>query len=283
MIPGIGTLINSFSVIGIGILGRLFIKKEIKNFENNLLPLGLLVLTLGIRESLKSPDFILTLFAVLVGSVIGTYLKIEEKIERFGEYLHNRFEKNSLEIKNSNFLKQGHNKLNFAISYATLRCLKVKSKEIINTLTKFKGLPHRLELIGSINNIKFYNDSKATNVSATCSALKGFNKVFLIAGGSKKGATFKTLIKYLDKIAGIYLIGETAEEIKKVLGSNCSSFICKGLEEAVKKSYKKSLNSKKKFPILLSPACASFDQYNNYQSRGDHFRTIFEKISYGLQ
>ncbi len=195
----------------------------------------------------------------------------------------NRFEKNSLEIKNSNFLKQGHNKLNFAISYATLRCLKVKSKEIINTLTKFKGLPHRLELIGSINNIKFYNDSKATNVSATCSALKGFNKVFLIAGGSKKGATFKTLIKYLDKIAGIYLIGETAEEIKKVLGSNCSSFICKGLEEAVKKSYKKSLNSKKKFPILLSPACASFDQYNNYQSRGDHFRTIFEKISYGLQ
>ena len=94
MIPGIGTLINSFSVIGIGILGRLFIKKEIKNFENNLLPLGLLVLTLGIRESLKSPDFILTLFAVLVGSVIGTYLKIEEKIERFGEYLHNKFEKN---------------------------------------------------------------------------------------------------------------------------------------------------------------------------------------------
>ena len=94
MIPGIGTLINSFSVIGIGILGRLFIKKEIKNFENNLLPLGLLVLTLGIRESLKSPDFILTLFAVLVGSVIGTYLKIEEKIERFGEYLHDKFEKN---------------------------------------------------------------------------------------------------------------------------------------------------------------------------------------------
>ena len=95
MIPGIGTLINSFSVIAIGILGRLFIKKEIKNFENNLLPLGLLVLTLGVRESLKSPDFILTLFAVLVGSVVGTYLKIEEKIEKFGEYLHSKFEKDN--------------------------------------------------------------------------------------------------------------------------------------------------------------------------------------------
>lgn len=95
MIPGIGTLINAFSVMGIGILGRIFIKKEIKNFENNLLPLGLLVLTLGIRESLKSPDFILTLLAVLVGSIIGTYLKIEEKIEKLGEYLHNKFERNS--------------------------------------------------------------------------------------------------------------------------------------------------------------------------------------------
>ena len=95
MIPGIGTLINAFSVMGIGILGRIFIKKEIKNFENNLLPLGLLVLTLGIRESLKSPDFILTLLAVLVGSIIGTYFKIEEKIEKLGEYLHNKFEKNS--------------------------------------------------------------------------------------------------------------------------------------------------------------------------------------------
>lgn len=95
MIPGIGTLINAFSVMGIGILGRIFIKKEIKNFENNLLPLGLLVLTLGIRESLKSPDFILTLLAVLVGSIIGNYLKIEEKIEKLGEYLHNKFEKNS--------------------------------------------------------------------------------------------------------------------------------------------------------------------------------------------
>ena len=93
MIPGIGTLINSFAVIGVGLLSRFFIKKEIKNFENNLLPLGLLVLTLGIRESLKSPEFLVTLFAVLIGAIIGTYLKIEERIKSFGEYLHKKFEK----------------------------------------------------------------------------------------------------------------------------------------------------------------------------------------------
>ena len=93
MIPGIGTLINSFAVIGVGLLSRFFIRKEIKNFENNLLPLGLLVLTLGIRESLKSPEFLVTLFAVLIGAIIGTYLKIEERIKGFGEYLHRKFEK----------------------------------------------------------------------------------------------------------------------------------------------------------------------------------------------
>ena len=97
MIPGIGTLINSFAVISVGILTRFFLKKEIKNFENNLLPLGLLVLTLGIRESLKSPEFLLTLVAVLIGAIIGSYLRIEERIKSFGEYLHNKFEKDSSE------------------------------------------------------------------------------------------------------------------------------------------------------------------------------------------
>ena len=97
MIPGIGTLINSLAVIGVGILTRFFVKKEIKNFENNLLPLGLLVLTLGIRESLKSPEFLLTLVAVLIGAIIGSYLKIEERIKSFGEYLHNKFEKDNSE------------------------------------------------------------------------------------------------------------------------------------------------------------------------------------------
>ncbi len=97
MIPGIGTLINSLAVIGVGILTRFFVKKEIKNFENNLLPLGLIVLTLGIRESLKSPEFLLTLVAVLIGAIIGSFLRIEERIKSFGEYLHNKFEKDSSE------------------------------------------------------------------------------------------------------------------------------------------------------------------------------------------
>ena len=93
MIPGIGTLINGFGVIISGVLARIVFKKELKNFEENLLPLGLLVLALGLRESLKSPDFIFTLFAVLVGAIIGSYLKIEDRIKMFGDKIYLRCEK----------------------------------------------------------------------------------------------------------------------------------------------------------------------------------------------
>ena len=93
MIPGIGTIINGVSVLIVGVLSRAVFKKELKNFENNLLPLGLLVLALGLRESLKSPDFIFTIFAVIIGAVIGNILKIEEKIKNFGDYLYKIFEK----------------------------------------------------------------------------------------------------------------------------------------------------------------------------------------------
>ena len=93
MFPGVGTLINGVGVLFVGLLSRLFFKKSIKNFEKNLLPLGLLVLALGLRESLKSPDyvrlinfevsgFIFTIFAVIIGALIGNYLQIENQIKK---------------------------------------------------------------------------------------------------------------------------------------------------------------------------------------------------------
>ena len=118
-------------------------------------------------------------------------------------------------------------------------------------------------------------------MSATSSALQSFNKVFLIAGGASKGGSFNSLVKHAEKIFEAYLIGETAKELKKVLGKFCKSIICNDLEEAVKKSYNKSIISKTNYPILLSPACASFDQYQNYKSRGNHFKRIFNKILNG--
>ena len=92
--------------------------------------------------------------------------------------------------------------------------LGLKSKAIIKSLIKFKGLPHRMEHIGDLNDIDFYNDSKATNVSATCAALENFKKVFLIAGGSKKGGNFNKLADFSENVYEAYLVG-AAVDIKR--------------------------------------------------------------------
>ena len=213
---------------------------------------------------------------------VSSQKKIKDGISYLGDILYDYyFTKKEYQISKNNFLTHHHNKLNFVISYAALKCFHYESEKAIKSLKTFKGLPHRVECIGKVNNIYFYNDSKATNVSATSSALQSFNKVFLIAGGASKGGSFNSLVKHAGKICEAYLIGETAKELKKVLGKFCKSIICNDLEEAVKKSYNKSIISKTNYPILLSPACASFDQYENYKSRGNHFKKLFNKILNG--
>ncbi len=214
------------------------------------------------------------------------WVSIRKKIINGLSYIENSlfdnyFSFSTINIKKNLFLEHSHNKLNFLMSYAALKCLTLDNKKILNSLLKFKGIPHRMEHVGMLDNIYFYNDSKATNVAATCSALESFNKVILIAGGSQKGESFKPLLKFSNKVYEAYLIGETAKDIKKVLEKNCKSFICQSLEEAVLLSYKKNTSLRKKYPILLSPACASFDKYKNFESRGKDFRRIFNQISNG--
>ena len=94
-------------------------------------------------------------------------------------------------VKKNLFLTHYHNKLNFIMSYAALKCFNYESSKVLKALNAFRGLPHRVEYVGKIKNVHFYNDSKATNVSATCSALESFNKVFLIAGAQAKEPTLK--------------------------------------------------------------------------------------------
>ena len=88
MFPGIGTVGNSLAVLVIGILTRSFIKKEFENFEKNLYPIGLVTMALAVRESLQSDSLIIPLVSVLIGSAIGSYIKIEERFESLGNYLH---------------------------------------------------------------------------------------------------------------------------------------------------------------------------------------------------
>ena len=188
------------------------------------------------------------------------------------------FTKKKYILKNNNFLKLKHNQLNSAIVFTTLLALGIKPYKIINDLNKFQGLPHRLEFVGKIKKIEFYNDSKATNVAATCSAINSFKKVILIIGGSDKGESFKNLNDYSNIIIDAYLVGDNALKIKRFLNNKIVNNVCENLKEAVEKSFKKSIESRKYYPILFSPASASFDNYQNYEQRGNYFKKLFYHI-----
>ena len=190
----------------------------------------------------------------------------------------NYFDKKIYEFEENIFLRLEHNKLNLGLTYACLKVINAKANNIIKKFSNFKGLPHRIEFVGKLNNIDFYNDSKATNVAATCSALESFEKVILIAGGTKKGENFKPLNKYLDKIYAVFLFGESANEIKQVLKKVSKISICEDMLHAVKESYASNIKSNNSYPILLSPASASFDFYENYKQRGEHFKIIFKEM-----
>ena len=188
------------------------------------------------------------------------------------------FTKNKYVLKHNNFLKLKHNQLNATIVFTALSALGVKPSKIINDLNKFQGLPHRLEYVGTIKKIPFYNDSKATNVAATCSAINSFKKVILIVGGSDKGESFKDFNIYSNVIIDVYLVGDNALKIKKFLNKKIVNNICENLKEAVEKSFKKSLESGQYYPIIFSPASASFDNYKNYEQRGNYFKKLFNDI-----
>lgn len=153
--------------------------------------------------------------------------------------------------------------------------------EIIkNTISTFKGVAHRQEFVRTINEITFINDSKATNPDSTIKALNSYQKpIILIAGGMDKKSNFKELADEICKnTKGLIVFGETATDIQKYVrlaGYEKIISKVKTLEDAVKLSYKLA---QKDDIVLLSPACASWDMYNNYEERGNEFKELVHKI-----
>lgn len=147
----------------------------------------------------------------------------------------------------------------------------VDSETIKSAVAGFAGLEHRMEKVDEINAVSYYNDSKGTNPEATIKSLEGFNKnVVLIAGGSSKGSGFTSLAGAIFEHAkGVALIGQTAPEIEKALGSFQPKVRARDMKEAV------SLGASwcgEGDAVLLSPACASFDMYENFEKRGEAFK-----------
>ncbi len=162
---------------------------------------------------------------------------------------------------------------------AWLMCerLGITRKDFDRALKSFKRPPHRMEFVGEIDGIRFVNDSKGTNPEATIYAIKNTpGKLLLIAGGQSKQATFESWKKtFPGRVKEVFAIGETASQIKEELGGVIPVKRCTDLEEAVAAAKEKATQGE---TVLLSPGCASFDQFRNYEERGDKFKAYVGEV-----
>ena len=176
-----------------------------------------------------------------------------------------------------------HNLQNLLLVTAAAREIGLDHSSIAKSINSFKSIPHRLEYLGKVNNLSFYNDSKATNFDSSLTGLKSrLPPIILLAGGIQKKGDYLSWMRQIQQSTnGIVLFGLSANNLKEALlmSSYTGEIIVKqNLEEATIASIDiaRKTNSKS---ILLSPACASFDQYQNYEERGDHFKTLVKKYS----
>lgn len=174
-------------------------------------------------------------------------------------------------------IKGMHNYENIMCAIMVAKEFNVSNDIIVSVLKEFKGVEHRIEYVTEINGRLFYNDAKSTNCEATITALKSFERpTILLLGGLDRGHSFEPLNDYLTHVKEILCYGETKDRIKKWcedINVKCTSF--ENLEEATKEAYK---ISDKGDIILLSPACASWDQFDSFEKRGEKFKEIVNNL-----
>jgi UDP-N-acetylmuramoylalanine--D-glutamate ligase len=176
-------------------------------------------------------------------------------------------------------LRGMHNAQNAACASACAQALGVSGEVLQNGLRSFPGLAHRMEQVGRLGSVLFVNDSKGTNADAAAHALSSFADIFWIAGGKPKAGGITGLTDYFPRIRKAYLIGEAAQEFAGALGKSVPHEISETLDVAVANAARDAQASGLHDPVvLLSPACASFDQYRNFEIRGAKFRELVNAL-----
>ncbi|MHC2454395.1 UDP-N-acetylmuramoylalanine--D-glutamate ligase [Rhizobium leguminosarum] len=169
-------------------------------------------------------------------------------------------------------LRGSHNAQNAAAAVAACLAVGVSADDIRAGLASFPGLKHRMQPVGQRGRVVFINDSKATNADAAAPALSSYDRIYWIAGGLPKAGGITTLAPYFPRIAKAYLIGEAAAEFAATLGEAVPYEISGTLERAVAHAAADAERDENvASAVMLSPACASFDQYKNFEVRGDAF------------
>ncbi len=182
-------------------------------------------------------------------------------------------------------LRGAHNVQNAAFATGIMHLWRFPLETIVEGLKTFPGLPHRMEEVGRIGHVVFINDSKATNADAAEKALLSFNDIFWIAGGQMKEGGIAPLMPLMDRVRKAYLIGTAADDFARTLGLNNVDFVvCRTLDAALSAAATDAHACNTKQPVvLLSPACASYDQFANYEVRGDAFRSLAASLVAAMQ
>jgi UDP-N-acetylmuramoylalanine--D-glutamate ligase len=171
-------------------------------------------------------------------------------------------------------IRGAHNRENAAAATAAARAAGVPDEQIAEALRTFPGVPHRLELVAEVNGVRYVNDSKATNVAAALRALAAYEDepVHLILGGSRKGEDFAPLAAAIGpNVKSVHLIGETAKELAAAIPQARTDGDLAGALAAIE--------AEPGDVVLLAPACASYDQYRDFEARGEEFRRLVQNLS----
>ncbi|PIB91131.1 UDP-N-acetylmuramoyl-L-alanine--D-glutamate ligase [Caulobacter sp. FWC2] len=172
-----------------------------------------------------------------------------------------------------------HNWQNAAAAYAAARAIGIPAHDAIEGLMTFPGLAHRMETVGKIGRVRFVNDSKATNADAARQAMSSYPKFYWIAGGVAKAGGIDDLKDLFPRIAKAYLIGEAANVFAVTLAGKADAKMSGTLEKAVQQAYADAAASGEDAVVLLSPACASFDQFSDFEARGEAFRAAVNGLT----
>jgi UDP-N-acetylmuramoylalanine--D-glutamate ligase len=167
-----------------------------------------------------------------------------------------------------------HNWQNAAAAYAACRALGIPPADVADAILSFPGLAHRMELVGTIGGVKFINDSKATNADAARQAMSTYPRFYWIAGGVPKAGGIDSLTDLFPRVAKAYLVGEAAQDFSRTLDGHAPSVISGDIRTAVAQAHADARAEGGEAIVLLSPACASFDQFPDFEVRGDAFRSI---------
>jgi UDP-N-acetylmuramoylalanine--D-glutamate ligase len=184
-----------------------------------------------------------------------------------------------MDLSSARRLPGAHNWQNAAFAYAAAKPFVKDPRAIASAIADFPGLAHRLEEIAVIGRVRFINDSKATNADATERALVCFPDIFWIAGGKAKAGGIAPLAPLFGRIRKAYLIGEAAQAFAETLDGTVPHEISRTLDVAVAHAAADAAKSQASEPVvLLSPACASFDQFKDFEARGDAFRAAVRAL-----